>query len=84
VCGELAGEPAGLAVLLGLGFTQFSISLSTLAEQREVARCVSVAELTELVDAADWADGRACRVEVTDYLVGRGALDKETARLSGE
>jgi phosphotransferase system enzyme I (PtsI) len=84
VCGELAGEPAGLAVLLGLGFTQFSISLSTLAEQRDVVRSVSVAELTELVDTADWEDGAACRSEVTDYLAGRGVFDGEGARLSGE
>jgi len=84
VCGELAGEPVGLAVLLGLGFTRFSISLSTLAEQREVARSVSVAELAELVDAGDWVDGRACRAEVADYLGGRGVFDGEGARLSGE
>ena len=84
VCGELAGEPAGLAVLLGLGFTQFSISLSTLAEQREVARSVSVAELTELVEAADWPDGRACRAEVTEYLVGRGLFETDGSRLSDE
>lgn len=83
VCGELAGEPAGLAVLLGLGFRQFSISLSTLAEQREIARSVSVAELTELVDTADWADGRACRAEVADYLAARGVFEGEGARLSG-
>lgn len=84
VCGELAGEPVGLAVLLGLGFTQFSISLSTLAEQREVVRSVSVAELAELVDAGDWADGRACRAEVADYLAGRGVFESEGTRLSGE
>ncbi len=84
VCGELAGEPTGLSVLLGLGFTQFSISLSTLAEQREVVRSVSVRELAQLVDAGDWADGRACRAEVAAYLAGRGVFEGEGGRLSGE
>ena len=72
VCGELAGEPVGMAVLLGLGYRRFSMSLSTLAEQREVVRNVSASELADLVDESDWADGAACRRAVSEYLEGRG------------
>lgn len=72
VCGELAGEPVGMAVLLGLGYRQFSMSLSTLAEQREVVRKVSVSELAEMIAGSEWPDGAACRREVSEYLEGRG------------
>jgi len=84
VCGELAGDPVGLAVLIGLGFRRFSISLSTLTEQREVARGVVAAELRKLVDGADWEDGAACRAEVAAYLEDRGVFEGDAARLSGE
>lgn len=83
VCGEVAGEPAGLALLLGLGFTRFSVSLSAIGEQREIARSVSVAELRELVETADWNDGASCRAELTAYLAGRGISEQEGTRLSG-
>lgn len=84
VCGELAGEPAGIALLLGLGFRRFSVSLSTLAEQREVVRAVSAAELADLVDGADWTDAAACRADLTAYLAERGVPGGDGARLSGE
>lgn len=84
VCGELAGEPAGLALLLGLGYTRFSMSLATLAEQREVARNVSVDDLGELVGQAEWKDGSAARAALSDYLAGQGVLDGDGARLSAE
>ncbi|MFW6084964.1 MAG: phosphoenolpyruvate--protein phosphotransferase [Gemmatimonadota bacterium] len=72
VCGELAGEPVGMAVLLGLGYRRLSMSLSTLAEQREVVRSVSASELRELVAGSEWADGAACRRDVSAYLEERG------------
>ena len=84
VCGELAGEPAGMALLLGLGFTRFSVSLSTLGEQRELVRSVSVSELSEIVGAAEWRDGAACRADMGRYLASRGVPDGDDARLSAE
>lgn len=84
VCGELAGEPAGLALLLGLGFTRFSMALATIAEQREVARNVSVDDLVELVADAEWKDGAAARAALSDYLAGQGVPDGDGVRLSAE
>lgn len=84
VCGELAGEPMGLALLLGLGFTRFSMSLATLAEQREVARNVSVDDLAELVGDADWKDGSEARAALSEYLAGQGVPDGDGVRLSME
>lgn len=48
VCGELSADPIGVAVLLGLGYRKFSVSLSSLAEIRELIRHLSVADLEEL------------------------------------
>ncbi|TFG63022.1 MAG: phosphoenolpyruvate--protein phosphotransferase, partial [Gemmatimonadales bacterium] len=68
VCGELAGEPVGMALLVGLGYTKFSVSVSALAEQREVARAVSSADLAALVTSAWWPDAKSCRAEIGEYL----------------
>lgn len=84
VCGELAGEPAGLALLLGLGFTRFSMSLAMIAEQREVARNVSVEDLADLVGDAEWKDGAAARAALSNYLAGQGVPDGDGVRLSAE
>lgn len=84
VCGELAGEPTGIALLLGLGFTRFSMSLATLAEQREVARNVSVEDLAGLVGDAEWKDGATCRAALSEYLAEQGVPDGDSVRLSVE
>lgn len=79
VCGELAGDPVGAAVLLGLGFRKFSVSLTALPEIREVIRNVSTAELEQLVGRLDRAEaGSEIREPVRRYLIDRGALP-ETA-----
>ena len=48
VCGDLAADPVGVAVLLGLGYRDFSLSPSVLPEVRELLRAVSAAELAEI------------------------------------
>lgn len=48
VCGELSADPVGVAILLGLGYRKFSVSLSALAEIRELIRHLSVKELEQL------------------------------------
>jgi len=72
VCGELAGEPVGMALLIGLGYTKFSVSVSALAEQREVARAVSAKDLVDLVSSSHWPDAESCRVTIGDYLEKTG------------
>jgi phosphoenolpyruvate-protein phosphotransferase (PTS system enzyme I) len=48
VCGEMAADPAAAAVLLGLGFTSLSVSLSAYPRMKEAIRSLSVARLREL------------------------------------
>ena len=48
VCGEMAADPASAAVLLGLGFTSFSVSLPAFHRIQKIIRSVSVQELRSL------------------------------------
>ncbi len=84
VCGELAGEPVGMALLIGIGYTRFSVSVSALAEQREVARAVSMADLSALVSSARWPDADSCRATIGELLEQAGVSVGDTERLSGE
>ncbi|MFH0777076.1 MAG: phosphoenolpyruvate--protein phosphotransferase [Candidatus Eisenbacteria bacterium] len=52
VCGEMCGDPAGAAVLLGLGLDEFSVSPYLLPEIKAVVRSVSFAEAKDLADKA--------------------------------
>jgi phosphoenolpyruvate-protein phosphotransferase (PTS system enzyme I) len=59
VCGELAANPLGLYLLLGLGITVFSVSPSSLPEIKKVVRSVPAADararVYEALDAPDTA-----------------------------
>jgi phosphoenolpyruvate-protein phosphotransferase len=52
VCGELAGDPLGALVLVGLGVTELSMDAGRLDEVRAALAARSRAELTALADAA--------------------------------
>jgi phosphotransferase system enzyme I (PtsI) len=82
VCGELAGEPVGMAMLLGLGYTKFSVAVSSLGEQREVARAVSTVDLTEIVTSSRWPDAATGRREIGEYLRSVGVSVGAAERLS--
>jgi phosphoenolpyruvate-protein phosphotransferase (PTS system enzyme I) len=48
VCGEMAADPPSAAVLLGLGFTSLSVSLTAYPRIKRMIRSVSMVQLTEL------------------------------------
>jgi phosphotransferase system enzyme I (PtsI) len=48
VCGEMAADPAAAAVLLGLGFTSLSVSLSAYPRMQETIGSLNVEKLREL------------------------------------
>lgn len=52
VCGEMAGDPAGALVLLGMGVDGLSMSPSLLAEVKRAIRCFSRQRARLLADAA--------------------------------
>jgi len=75
VCGELSADPVGVAVLLGLGYRKFSVSLSALAEIRELIRHLSVAELEDLcAENTRCESGAEVRALVEAYFEQSGAL----------
>ncbi len=80
VCGELAGDPIGVAVLLGLGYRKFSVALTGLPEIRELIRHVSTKDLKKLVRQLDRAEsGDDIRGPVRRYLADCGALAEQPA-----
>lgn len=78
VCGDLASDPVGVAVLVGLGYREFSLSPSGLPEVRELLRAVSAAELAQICrDLRDCETAGEVRAPVALYL--EGAVPFETA-----
>lgn len=69
VCGELASDPIGVAVLLGLGYRKFSVSLAALPEIRELIRNVSAADLRDVCRALYRAEsGAEIRAPIRRYV----------------
>lgn len=56
VCGEMAGDPIYLPLLLGLGVDEISVVPSALPVSKYLIRNVSVGQLTELTEQAFAAD----------------------------
>lgn len=86
VCGELAGDPLGVAALLGLGYRKFSVSVRSLPEIRELIRNVSAKDLGKIMRKLDRAEsGDEVRRAVAHYLSDRGLLPEQaTVELSKE
>lgn len=80
VCGELAGDPVGVAVLLGVGYRKFSVAVRSLPEIRELIRNVSAKNLSKLLKKLDRVEsGDEVRSAVTHHLAETGALPEASA-----
>jgi phosphotransferase system enzyme I (PtsI) len=86
VCGELSGDPLGVAALLGLGYRKFSVSVRGLPEIREMIRNVSAKELGKVMRKLDRVEsGDEVRSALGHYLADRGVLtEQSTVELSKE
>jgi phosphoenolpyruvate-protein phosphotransferase len=79
VCGELAGDPAGALVLVGLGVDELSADAGSLDEVRVALAAVTAAELEELARRALLAvDATAVR-DAAGVLLARAAGGPEEA-----
>ena len=79
VCGELSGDPLGVAALLGLGYRKFSVSVRGLPEIRELIRNVSAKELGKLMRKLDRLEsGDEIRRALAQYLADRGVLPEQS------
>ncbi|QYK00664.1 phosphoenolpyruvate--protein phosphotransferase [Shewanella psychrotolerans] len=69
VCGELAGEPIGVILLVAMGFDQLSMNQGSLAKINYLIRRVSYADLSELLERAlSLSSGGEVRRLVAQYL----------------
>ena len=68
VCGDLSADPAGIALLLGLGYRDFSLPPSSIPEAREVVRSVSCNELEQICRPLDADAIGTLKERLSDYL----------------
>ena len=69
VCGELAANPLGVYLLLGLGISVLSVAPSALPEIKKVVRTVPAADARKRVDEVmDAPDATTVREQLTDAL----------------
>ena len=52
LCGELAGEPLAIPILLGLGLDEFSMSPSSIPAAKQIIRALTLAEAREVARLA--------------------------------
>lgn len=52
MCGEMAGEPHAVPLLLGLGLDEFSMSASSILKARKIVTGLSYAEMQEMANQA--------------------------------
>lgn len=52
MCGEMAGEPYAVPLLLGLGLDEFSMSASSILQARKIVRSLSFADMKVLAEKA--------------------------------
>nr|WP_248927954.1 phosphoenolpyruvate--protein phosphotransferase [Paenibacillus hamazuiensis] len=52
MCGEMAGDPEAIPLLLGLGLDEFSMSAASLPKAREIIRSLSYEECRRLAESA--------------------------------
>lgn len=80
VCGDLASDPLGLALLIGLGYRDFSLAPTSIPEIREMVGTLSAAELAELCEDLDDPERvSSLKGRLGEYL--RETVPFETSRL---
>lgn len=69
VCGSLASDPAGVCVLLGLGYDTLSVPVYSLPEVKELIGAISIQELEGMCQDANRCESpREIRRRLDDYI----------------
>lgn len=81
ICGELAGDPAGAPLLVGMGADQLSMSPSMLPRVKQILRSLSYSRCVELMEEAlTMSDGKAVRGLMDRVIresgLGEAAIDR--------
>lgn len=73
ICGELAGDPVGLLMLLGLGYRKLSMNAFNINKIKYLLNHINMTELEQCTQRALQAhDGTAIRAIYVDYLDSKG------------
>ncbi|MDE1514828.1 phosphoenolpyruvate--protein phosphotransferase [Vibrio sp. dsl-7] len=76
VCGELAGDPIGALLLIGLGYTTLSMNASNIAKVKYLVRHSQLAELKQLAEqAVSQPYGRTIYNMMVSYIEQQGFAD---------
>ena len=57
LCGELAGDPAGALLLMGMGYDSLSMNASSLPKVKSVIRNFSLAQAQQMLDSVVAQEG---------------------------
>ena len=83
VCGEMASDPIAVPILLGLGLTEFSVNLLSVAE---VKRIISICDIDEAEDIAyralDMDSAEQIRAMATDWQFVNGISKRIPEKLA--
>ncbi|UUM19948.1 MULTISPECIES: phosphoenolpyruvate--protein phosphotransferase [unclassified Mycoplasma] len=71
MCGEMAGDPKALPLLLGLGLDEFSMSASSVLKSRELARNLSYQEMKQLANKALELDTESKVIELLEQTLNK-------------
>jgi phosphotransferase system enzyme I (PtsI) len=77
ICGEMAGEPFFLPILLGLGFDELSMNASSIPRVKQMVRCCSRERAAEIADAC-FSFATAAQIE--EFLKTQIAIHFPTGR----
>lgn len=73
ICGELAGDPIGLLILLGLGYRKLSMNAFNMNKVKYLLNHVTIPELETCIQIAlKGHDGRFIKQHFVDYLDTKG------------
>ena len=73
VCGELAGDPIGVMILLGMGIDSLSMSVGSLLRAKKVIRSFGLTDLRQqFEEAINLSDAEDIREFYSDLLDGKG------------
>jgi phosphoenolpyruvate-protein kinase (PTS system EI component) len=76
LCGELAGEPLAIPILLGLGLDEFSMNPPAVPLAKEIIRTLTLEEARPLAEEAlNLADAAAVQALVRERIPQVGALE---------
>jgi phosphotransferase system enzyme I (PtsI) len=75
LCGELAGEPLALPILLGLGLDEFSMNPPAIPVAKQIIRTLTVAQAQEIAEAALALDNPQAVQELVRERVSAAHLD---------